>query len=232
MKRLLALAVIGSLTLGLIGAAHAAKTVRVFEDPVGDAGVEGGNAGHHPVPGLDQAGLDLVSGDITRVGKNLEFKVTSAGMPTTGSLPEGARFLWHFNVDGEKFRLMAKSQDIGKPEPINQQGTDRIGRIDLAGHFRLETCSETSIQGLTVSDCTVVEYLDGTFDPASKSFTVTVPLKAIGAAPGSNIGPDSSGTAVGCPICWIGHTAERSFSPGMIIDAVDPEISLYRVPKK
>lgn len=230
MKRFFALIVTGSLAFGLVGqatAGKAGKPVKVFEDATGDAGIDQGG----PVPGFDQAGFDLVSGEITKVKKNLEFKVTMAAMPDTGSLPEGARFIWHFNVDGEEYRFTIKSQDIGKPDLVAQTGTERIGRVDLEGHFRLEQCATDTTLPVTLSNCTAVAYEDGTFDPASKSFTAIVPLKDIKAKTGSLITAGTGAASNTCPICWVAHYAERSLTPTTIFDATNQAVD-YKVPKK
>ncbi|HEU4480724.1 MAG TPA: hypothetical protein VFS18_02470, partial [Actinomycetota bacterium] len=188
MKKLLVGLLTGALSLGLIGAAGAGKPKVVFEDATGDAGnAENGVA----VPGADQAGFDLVSGQIARVKKNLEFTVTSAAMPEGGALPEGFRFLWHFSVDGEEYRLTIKSADIGKPDVLAGSGQDRVGRVDTAGHFRLETCAEEALPAvLTLVNCNAVEngYLEGAFNVADKTFTAIVPMSLVGAKPKSIIG--------------------------------------------
>lgn len=232
MKKLVALALAGSVALGLVGTSNAGRPATVFQDPAGDAGIEGGSAvGEHAIPGFDQTGFDLVSGEITRVGQNLEFEVTHAAMPPTGSLPEGATFRWLFLVDGEQYRFTIKSQDIGKPDPVSQGGIDRLGQVDIDGHFRLEKCvAEGEVAGVGLSRCTLVAYEDGVFDPASKSFSVSIPLKHIGASTGSAIVGDPQ-SFWRCP-CWIMHTAERTSPPGFILDGTDHELVMYRVPRK
>ena len=232
MKKLLTLVLSGSLAFGLVGSANAGKPATVFEDPAGDAGIEGGTAvGEHAVPGFDQTGFDLVSGHIARKGAGLVFTVVSAAMPATGSLPEGATFMWPFEVNGKRYRFMIKSQDVGKPDVVTQEGTDRVGRVDLEGHFRLETCeSEGEIGFIGVNRCKLVAFEDGSFDPAAKSFSVEVPLAHIGASAGSLVIPDGTASQR-CHPCWIMHTAERTSPPGFILDGTSDPI-VYRVPKK
>src|SRR5688500_5450719 len=139
MKKLMSLMLACGVLLGALSTANA-KPKTVFEDPAGGAGVASQGA---PVPGADQAGFDLVSGAIERKGANLEFTVTHAAMPPSGSLPEGFRFLWHINVDGDEYRFSVKSADIGKPDPLSgPNGEERVGQIYLDGQFRLETWEE------------------------------------------------------------------------------------------
>jgi hypothetical protein len=233
MKRLLTLVLTGALVLGPVGAAGAGKSHALFEDAIGDAGLGGGRSiGDHPLPGFDQPGFDLVSGELTRKGANLELEVSSAAMPQTGSLPEGAAFLWHFVVDGESFRLMIKSQDVGEPLPTTQQGMERVGRVDIEGHFRLETCGlHSQVAGIVdLNGCDAVAYEDGFFDPAAKSFGVTIPLKDIGASTGSVIQDDES-IDWGCAVCWVTHVAENDVATVFSFDSVD-SFGDYRVPRR
>lgn len=225
MRKLIATILAGGLLLGLVGGVQAAPTT-VFEDGTGDAGNNG-----TPIPGADQGGFDLVGGTIERKGKNLEFTVTHASMPQTGTLPEGFRFLWHFMVGKNEYRFTIKSADIGKPDAIAQSGTERVGQLDVDGHFRLEECYIDATLPLQLSQCTPIEYLDGTFDPASASFTAIVPLKVVKGKPGLIVGGGSGGAAgTGCQICWVPHYAERSLTPNTIIDAAI-QSATYKIPK-
>ena len=217
------------LALGLVfgaGAAHAgkAKPLQVWEDAAGDAG----NA-DSGVPGVDQAGFDLAAGTINKVGKNLEFTVTHHAMPASGSAPEAFRFLWNIMVDGDPYRFTVKSVDVGKPDVVGGgTGTERVGRVDTAGHFRLEgECITDSSLPVGMINCPVVGYLDGTWDAANKSFTIVLPMKTVKAKTGSVI--SFGGSANICGICWVTHYAERSLNT-TIIDSAGQLVS-YKVPK-
>jgi len=229
MKQILSLALCVGLLAGLVTDAGA-KPKTVFEDPSGDAGVASQGAA---VPGADQAGFDLVSGTIDRKGKNLEFTVTHAAMPPSGSLPEGFRFLWHINVAGKEYRFSVKSADIGKPDPLSgPNGEERVGQIYLDGQFRLEIWEDQPPIGvLTTPIYETIAYLDGVFDPASASFTVILPLKTIKAKPGKTIGA-GTGAAAGtsCVICWVPQYAERSLTPHSIIDFATMTTP-YKIPR-
>ncbi len=217
MRKVVAVLAAGALACVLSGNAAAKPTV-VFEDPAGDAGNQ--NSG---IPGFDQAGFDLVSGSINRVGKNLEFTVNHAAMPPSGTLPEGFRLLWHFFVDKEEYRFTIKSADIGKPDVISGTGQDRVGKVDVNGHFRLETWEEgPAVGGISTPTYTPVAYLEGSFDPATKSVTVILPMKIVKAKKGSIIaGGTSAAAATSCQICWVPHYAERSLTPHSVIDSAN-----------
>lgn len=228
MKKISALLLAGGLLVGLLGSANAAP-VKVITDAPGDAGNQDNAPG---LPGFDQAGFDIVEGSIDKVGANLEFTVTSAAMPPNGALPEGFRFLWHFDVGKTQYRLTIKSADIGKPDVAAGSGTERVGRVDIAGHFRLETCAEEALPAvLTLINCNAVEYVEGAFDPAAKTFTAIVPLKSLKAKAGTVVNPGTGGsTGTGCQVCWVPQYAERSLTPATVIDGAVMATG-YKVPK-
>ena len=220
MKKLLATLITGGLIFGAMTPAYAAPT-EVWTDDSGDADI--GQGLGSSIPG----GWDLASGAIEAKGKNIELTVTHHDMPPSGSAPEATRFLWNFMVGKEPFRLTAKSVDIGKPDVFTQTGTERIGRVDVQGHFRIEGACETVSLGLNFVNCPVVGYYDGFFDPAKKSFTAIIPMKDLKAKPGSviTVGGDNI-----CVICWVSHYAERSLSPTTIIDSA-VMAKTYKVPR-
>ena len=211
------------LVVGLVGSASAApKPVTLFEDPAGDAHV--GQGAPQSIPG----GWDLTGGTIAKNGANLEFTVTHADMPPIGTLPEMSRFLWNFTVDGKPYRLTVKSGDLGKPDVVGGQTTERVGRADVAGHFRLEgECVTDASLPLNRVNCPPLEYLGGSFDAAAKSFTVIIPMKSIGAKTGSVIGVGGDNI---CILCWVTHVAERSLDNTLIDEAAIT--ATYKVPKK
>lgn len=217
MRKLFSALIAGGLLVGLLGNASAAPTT-VITDNAGDAGLE---SQAQPIPGFDQAGFDIVSGSIDQAGANLEFTVESAAMPPNGALPEGFRFLWHFDVGSTQYRLTIKSADIGKPDLVANSGTERVGRVDTAGHFRLETCASEALPAvLTLINCNAVGYVEGAFDPAAKTFTAIVPLKSLKAKKGTAINPGTGGsTGTGCQVCWVPQYAERSLTPHTTIDS-------------
>jgi len=224
MKRAAALLLAGGLIIGLLGPAGA-KPKTMWEDDAGDADVGQGLGASIP------AGLDLTSGAIELKGKDLLFHVTHADMPPAGSLPEAARFLWAFNVDSKGYRWTFKGADLGKPDVIGGQTDERVGRVDAQGHFRLENdCQSEVVGALNTINCTPVGYYEGTIDAASATVTMIVPLKDIGAKPGSTIGPAGGNEIAICALCWVSHIAERSLDASIIDSAIWS--TTYKLPKK
>ncbi|MDQ3916222.1 MAG: hypothetical protein M3323_13000 [Actinomycetota bacterium] len=227
MRKGIALLTAAGLSLGLVGSASAGAPVTVWEDAADDVA-----AGGNPIAGAGATGVDLIKGEIARVGKDIEFKVTHASMPAPGSFPEAARFMWHFSVDGEQYRFTVKSVDIGKPDVIAQSGTERIGKVDAAGHFRLEQCVSDTTLPLTLNNCNPLGYYTGAFDMAAATFAFKVPMADLKAKPGSLIAGGTSGAAgSGCQICWALHKAERSLTDTTVLDST-AQATTYKVPKK
>jgi hypothetical protein len=224
-RKKIALALTGAALVAAVApAASAGKPKTVWEDEEGDAFL--GDATLGPV--FAGAGLDLTGGTIRRDKENLEFTVTHASMPPSGSFPEGARFLWNITVDGEPFRFTVKSVDLGKPDVVAGQTTERVGRVDLQGHFRLEgECVTEPVGSVNAINCPPLAYLDGVFDPAAASFTITVPMELIGAKTKSKI---VGGGGNICSICWVSHVAERSLDATIVDSAA--QTTTYKVPKK
>ncbi len=224
---------IGTLLLGacllgaLISPAGAAKPTKLWTDSPGDAGLNG-----EAIPGFDQGGFDLTEGSITKNKSNLEFTVTSAAMPPMGALPELTRFMWAFAVNGVSYRVTAKSLEVGKPNPADQSNMDQIGKVYPNGFFRLEgDCGATTVGAASLVGCKTLGYLAGKFDPASKSFTFIVPMKAVKAKTGSVLttGAGDAATLCAATACWITHVAERS-SGSTVIDAAVWSSS-YKIPR-
>lgn len=228
MRKLMTLLLVGALVCALPAIAQgkkkAAGPVTLWEDGTGDADVGQGSGSSIP------AGLDLTAGTVVKNGTDLEFTVTHADMPPIGSLPEAARFLWAFTVDGRNYRFTVKSVDIGKPDVAAGQTDERVGRADVQGHFRLEgECVQDSTLPVGFVNCPPLEYLTGSFDPAAKTFTIVLPLASVEAKAGSVIGPGGGANVGICQICWVSHYAERSLNATLIDTA--SMATTYKVPK-
>lgn len=224
MKKIAAVLLAGGMLVGVLGPAGA-KPKPMWEDASGDA--DAGQGAGASIP----AGLDLIGGGIEVKGKDLVFSVTHADMPPAGSLPEAARFLWAFAVDGKGYRWTFKSVDIGKPDVAGGQTDERVGRVDAQGHFRLESdCAVEPVGSVNAINCKPVGYYTGTIDAASATVTMSVPLADIGAKPGSVISAAGGNEVQICSICWVSHVAERSLNSTIIDTAT--WASTYKLPKK
>ncbi|MDP9068680.1 MAG: hypothetical protein M3N53_10115 [Actinomycetota bacterium] len=230
MRKIATLLLGAAVAAALISPAGAAKAKPVWTDNAGDSGA---TFFEQPIPGSEQGGFDLVSGAIAKNKANLDFTVTSSAMPPFKTLPEGVRFLWAFAVNGESFRVTAKAAEIGKPNPADQSNMDQIGKVYADGFFRLEgECGATTVGAVSLVGCKTLGYIPGKFDPASKSFTFSVPMKAVKAKTGSVIAAgagDAATLCLGAAACWTSHVAERSSDRTVIDSAI--WTTTYKVPR-
>jgi hypothetical protein len=226
MKKALSTLLATGLLFGVIAHAGAApKPVSVWEDAAGDADAGQGVGASIP------AGWDLAAGSIALNGKNLDFTVTHHDMPPVGTLPEASRFIWVFNVGGKDYRLIVKRLDVGKPDAVNGDGTERVGQVDPNGHFRVEgDCIQDQSLPVGLVKCKTLGYITGIWDPATMSFTANVPLALIKAKAGMTVTGGAGAAAGICAICWIPHHAERSLNT-TVIDAA-AQLVAYKIPKK
>ena len=220
-KTLVSLAATAALVCPL-SPGHASPRASLWEDPQGDVAVAG-----TAVPNATAAGVDLVGGEIARAGPNLEF-VVHVLMEVPWTLPEGSRFMWHFDVGGQTYRLVGKSMHVGKPAEV-AGGDANDGNIETGGHYRLERC-DSPVEPL--GRCSSVSYGSGPlFDPETDTFTFQVPLVDVGAKTGSVTSGGTGGSSPhGCQICWVLEAAERSPSETILDSAT--QTTSYRVPKK
>ncbi|MGH2806989.1 MAG: hypothetical protein ACRDKT_06915 [Actinomycetota bacterium] len=224
MRKFLSTMLATGLLVALVGGANA-KPSLMWEDASGDAGNQDAYA-----PGAAETGFDITGGTIEKKGNALVFTVTHSAMPASKTLPEGFRFLWHFDVGKKQYRFTVKSFDIGKPDVVAQTGQERVGQVYADGVYRLEEGYVDATLPLQLSQFKVLEYLDGTWDIEAKTVSWTLPLSALKLKKGSVLNPGTGGsTGTGCQICWIPHYAERSLTPHTIIDSAF-QSKPYKIP--
>ena len=221
MRKLIALAMTAGLLAAIATDAGAAKRppTLVFEDAADDSGIF---SQAQPIPESKQLGVDLVSGTVETVGKNLKFTIEMSSTSPDGKfLPEGVRLLWQINVGGDEYRFTAKSFDVGKPDIVaGGVGEERVGQVYKDGVVRLEQCADDNTIPVTLIQCETLVYTTPTFDPGAHNFSWEIPVAAFkGAKKGTPIGPGMTGAAASdCVICTVLHVAERSLTNTTILD--------------
>lgn len=207
-----------------------ARPVAVFIDPAGDAG---NHYQSQSVEAASTAGFDLVKGIVGQKKKSITFTAVHSAMPDSGSLGEGFRLIWGLVVDGEIYQMTIKSLDVGKPDVIGTvltqtpQGDERVGQV-YEGVARLEQCGTEETPAISFSKCSVLEYHEAVFDPAKKTASWEIPMKAIKAKKGTEIAGGGVLADTDCFVCWVPQYAERSLTPTSIIDAAIPT-KIYKV---
>jgi hypothetical protein len=156
-------------------------------------GTDGAGDGPGRAEAADAAGVDLLSADVsqpdpTKPSLLFEWKVTN--LPSTGALPEFTFYRWGITVNGTtnyvlqaKFTNLVSTSYLDDPSaPPSHVGT----AFQLRGN-----CGPVNGQ-VPVSNCHSLAWLEGGFDPATKTVHMSVPLGqtyAPALAPGAVVTP-------------------------------------------
>lgn len=134
--------------------------------------------------GIDVTELAIHSPGGSAGGVEFIIRVTDLQAPPPQEI---IRYLWDFRVDGEVFRIQAKSSDVGSTMVVD----DPVGAVEhINGAFRLRgNCAVL----VAVSNCEHVMWIDGVFDVENDEIRMTVPLNdplAPAFRPGAVITPE------------------------------------------
>lgn len=187
--------VVGCLLLSLAmsslaRAAEKPRPVVVGRDATGDWGT---NIDRKLSPVGDLLGQDLVAvalgmADATTVN----FIIRVKSLPPWGGWPETTRYVWSFGVGRKQWVLIGKFTDYttGVCNPLYAGQDCPPPRDPGMSPFKLLTeCKEQDPVG-SMSICqTERALIHASFDAASGTITVPVPLKALDTRPGAGIAP-------------------------------------------
>lgn len=138
-------------------------------------------------------GQELVEASIGMAdAKTVNFVIKVAGLPPTGGVPELARYSWDFTVNGSAFGMSGNFTDYARGVCYPAH-TDSCPPPKDPGqqpfYIRQGPCT-IGTGGL--GECNLVATVQATFDGASSTITIPVPLEALKAKPGSKIGPGTN----------------------------------------
>ena len=181
-------------------------------------------------PGAE-AGMDLVEASVGMAdAATVNFNIKVAKLPSTGGTPEVARYVWSVSVDGNYVELDGKWTNYSRGACDPTAGSCPAPRdpgqqpFFIRGNCTLEATSNTTL-------CEELGIVQATFDAATGTITVPVPLDLIGAKKGSKIAPGTSsftsgagGTVVAIPAAFLSRTDMPS--DGMLLTKT------FTVPKK
>ncbi|MCA1697067.1 MAG: hypothetical protein LC749_21415 [Actinobacteria bacterium] len=143
-----------------------------------------------PIGGL--LGQDLIEAAIgVADAKTLNFVIKVSSL-TTGGVPEFTRYTWEMTVDGEAYMLDGKYTDYSRgvcdpPPPAGSGGCPPPRDPGQQPFFVKGDCTVDGTSGL--ASCTEKGIVQGSFDAASGTITIPVPMSLLGAKPGSKIAP-------------------------------------------
>ena len=136
-------------------------------------------------------GMELVEASLTMAdAETLNFVLKLNGLPSWGGIPEGVRYAWDFTSNGVSYALAGGFTELirGTCNPLVTDPMcppnvgDPATNTDAPFFLRQGPCTATN-------PCAVLGTFNATFDPATSTITIPVPLAAIDAKPGSKIGP-------------------------------------------
>jgi hypothetical protein len=207
-RSVVTMALVAALALGILapGAATAAKKapgpVVVGTDDAADWGV---NADPNITPLGGPLGQELVEASIGMADpKTVQFVIKVASLPPSGGVPESSRYNWDFTVNGTAYQLTGAFTDYlrGVCNPLHTGACPPPQDPGQQPFFlRQGPCTVTA-------ECNLLATFQATFDPATSTVTIPVPLSAIKAKPGSKIGPGVStlgGTVYAAPAALVSH---------------------------
>ena len=168
------------------GSAQAAKAkgpVVVGTDAADDYG---SNVATELAPAGGALGMELVEAAIERKdATTLNFHIKVAGLPPSGGVPEFVRYVWTMTVDGTLLQLDGKFTNYSRGACDPTGGTCPPPRNPGSAPFMVRgNCTDNGGAAVT---CTEIGLVNGTFDVASGTITIPVPLELLGAKPGSKI---------------------------------------------
>jgi hypothetical protein len=210
-KGFLSTALAALLVAGLLGSAvpAAAKGKKPKPQTVGKDAADdwGANADASLAPIGDALGQELVGAAIGMADAktlNLIFKLKS--LPPWGGMPESSRYNWDLTVDGDAYQVTGAFTEFirGTCNPLHTDSCPPPQNPGMSPFFvRQGSC-------LVGEECHVIGIVSATFDPASATITVPVPLKLIKAKPGSKVGPGVSslgGTIYAAPALLVSQAS-------------------------
>ena len=194
----------GSATVA--NAAKAPKPLTVGTDPANDWGTAV-DPNIHPIG--NALGQDLTGASISFDGKNINFIITLNSLPPTGGAPEVSRYIWDNMVDGEFVELDGKFTNYTRGVCDPTAGSCPPPRNPgMQPFFVRGNCGV--VEGTNVTTCEELGIVQAKFDAASKTITIPVPLKLIGAKKGSKIAPGTNifgGTLAAAPSTFLTSAA-------------------------
>lgn len=180
----------------------AAKAVVVGKDDVGDWGCNTGNCDLAPL--ADVLGQDLVSASIEKAdAKTLNFIIGLNALPPSGGIPEFSRYTWEVITPKQGVQLSGAFTEYirGVCNPTYNPLICPPPRDPGMAPFFLR------VGGCTVGGpCEEIGLVNATFDAASATITIPVPMEMLGVKPGSKISGGASllgGTIYAAPAAMV-----------------------------
>ena len=194
MKKLLTALVLAVSVAALMApAASAGKAPKPAKVGTDDAADWGSNVEPAIAPVGAALGQELVEASIGMAdAKTVNFIIKVAGLPPTGGIPEFARYSWDFTVNGEAFGMSGNFTDYARGICYPPHTNSCPPPKDPGQQPFFVRQGPCTIGSGGLGECNLVATAKATFDVATGTITIPVPLDAIGGKPGAKIGPGSN----------------------------------------
>ncbi len=226
MKRLVTFLLLGAaLAASIVPAAQAGKAPKPFVVGTDAAGDFGANQDSSLSPIGEALGMDLVEAAIARAdAKTLNFIIKVSGLPPTGGTPEVVRYVWTMTVDNELLQLDGKFTNFSRGTCDPTAGNCPPPRNPGMAPFQVRgNCTDN---GGNVVTCEEIGLVNATFDTATGTITIPVPLDMLGAKKGTKI---ANGTQSGSGFTGVWAIPNAWFSQAsMPLDDLIPT-KIYKV---
>lgn len=177
MRKFLFATALAALTFSVMPAQATSHAVVISEDSAGDWGV----AVDPEIAPLGSAlGQDLVSASLVPdlEGGVMHFVIGVTELPEIGGVPEFSRYTWNFTVGGKATELDGKFTNYSRGACDPTASTCPPPRDPGEAPFTLRgNCTVTQ----TVTLCQELALLHATFDPATGTIDIPVPLPLLNA---------------------------------------------------
>lgn len=188
-----------------VGTATAAPKPTVVGTDPGDDWGSNAEAALNPLGG--PLGQELVEASIGMAdAKTVNFVIKVAMLPPTGGVPEFTRYNWDFAVNGTAYQLTGAFTDYarGVCNPLHTNSCPPPQDPGMQPFFlRQGPCT-------VPNECNVLAIAHATFDSASSTITIPVPLETIKAKPGAKISPGVTslgGTVYAAPAAVVSYAS-------------------------
>ena len=198
---------IGSL-LATPTTASAQKAPKPFVVGTDDPGDWGANADANIALLGGPLGQELLEASISMIdAKTIGFNIKVASLPPQGGWPEVSRYNWDISVGGgDLYQITGGFTEYarGVCNPLHTNYCPPPQDPGMQPFFiRQGPCT-------VGAECHVVGLVHATFDAATGTITIPVPLETIKAKPGSKIGPGVTtlgGTVYAAPAAVVSHAS-------------------------
>jgi hypothetical protein len=206
-RSLLSIALVLSALAAVTGphiASAAPKPTVLGTDPADDWGT---NADPTLGPLGGPLGQELVEASIAKAdAKTLNFIIKVSMLPPWGGIPEISRYNWDFTAGSDAYQLTGGFTEYlrGVCNPLHTNACPPPADPGPQAFFlRQGPCT-------VGAECHLLGTVQATFDPATGTITIPVPLSLIKAKPGTKIGPGTStfgGSIYAAPAAFVSYAS-------------------------